>query len=51
MLRRKQSEHWRLSKKSSGSRAHFRATGKGWHTRINDTRRKAARLKRAGGGR
>lgn len=31
--------------------AHFRATGRGWQTRINDTLRKAARLKRAGGGR
>lgn len=31
--------------------AHFRATGKGWQTRINDTLRKAARLKRASGGR
>lgn len=31
--------------------AHFRRTGKGWQTRINDTLRKAARLKRVGGGR
>jgi uncharacterized protein (DUF4415 family) len=31
--------------------AHFRATGQGWQTRINDTLRKAARLKRVGVGR
>ena len=27
---------------------HFRATGPGWQTRINDTLRKAAKLKKAG---
>lgn len=29
--------------------AHFRASGDGWQTRINDTLRKAARLKRKAG--
>ena len=28
--------------------AHFRATGPGWQTRINDALRRAAKLKRAG---